>query len=167
MSKSSVPATNVNPSVPHASGSGEDYVFKKHELSFLREYSVSLDEKKALTAASVDSRRHSEIVSNPHVIEEMLRIQKAWRYRGRVTQEFAGGEHMRLMEKFENDYDKVSLKERSKMAGVLAKMSETTMKATKLIGSDEGQQMPTVILNMNMGDAEQVSVDVKGVDDGR
>lgn len=156
-----VPAKVVPTSVPSERRDGEVYVFKKQELDFLREYSASLDETIAFTNAQVDIRRRSEMLENIHVKKEMARIQRAWSCRSRMTQEYAGGEHMRLMEKFEENYDSLETGNKPKMAGVLAKMSEATLKATGLIGSDKEQTMPTVIVQMNMGGApETVAVTV-------
>lgn len=157
---SSAPVKMTPETVPSLKGDGKVYVFKKHELDFLREYSVCLDEKLALSKVNVAHQRHSEILENPYVQEEMARTQRAWRYRSRMTQEQAAGEHMRLMEKFEENYDKLETGNKPKMAGVLAKMSEATMKATGLIGSERDQAMPTVIVNMNMGDPQAVAVTV-------
>lgn len=159
----SVPAKVVPASVPSLKKDGEVYVFKAPEIQFLREYSSSLDEDLALAQLPIDQRRKSEILQNPHVREEMAKIQQAWRYRGRLTQEFAGGNHARLMQKFEQNYDQLETGNKPKMAGVLAKMSEATMKATGLIGSERDQALPTVIINMNMGEAENVAVQVNQV----
>lgn len=159
-SSPNVPAKVVPASVPSLKKDGDVYVFKRAELDFLREYASCMDEHQALGQTGIDRRRWSEMLENPHVKNEMARIQRAWRYRSRMTQEFAGGEHMRLMDKFEENYDALESKERPKMAGVLAKMSEATMKATGLIGADKDQAMPTVIVNMNMGTPENVDVTV-------
>lgn len=163
-----IPVKIVPDSVPSLQTEGALYVFKKREIDFLREYGNSLDEDVAFGQLGLDSRLKSEILNNAYVQQEMGRIQQAWRYRSRLSQDQAAGEHMRLMQKFEEDYDLQKTADKSKMAGVLAKMSEASMKATGLIGSDREQAMPTVIIRMNMGDDTTVGVQVNqtGGDNG-
>lgn len=158
-----VPAKIVPTSVPSLKTDGEVYVFRADEIGFLREYAQSLDEDLAMAQLAVTSDRKRAILANPHVLAEMAQIQQAWRFRGRLTQEFAGGNHARLMQKFEQNYDQLETGNKPKMADVLAKMSEATMKATGLIGSERDQALPTVIINMNMGEAENVAVQVNQV----
>lgn len=165
-SPQTVPVKLVPESVPSLQHEGEKYVYKKAEINFLREYASSLDEDVAFAQLGLDSRRKSEILASPYVKAEMSRIQDTWRYRSRLTQDVAAGEHMRLMEKFEGDYDNLKVSDRPKMAGVLAKMSEGSMKATGLIGSERDQAMPTVIIRMNMGDDANVAVQVNQTGDG-
>lgn len=148
---SNVPAKVVPESVPSLRDEGELYVFKKRELDFLQHYAVSLDEDMSFNQLGLEHQRKADILNNPYVQQEMVRIQKAWCYRGRLSQDFAAGEHMRLMQKFEDDYDLQKVSDKPKMAGVLAKMSEGSMKATGLIGTERDQAMPTVIVNMDMG----------------
>lgn len=146
-----VPAKIVPDSVSSLKNDGEEYIFKKRELDFLKEYATHLDEDMAFAQLGLEHQRKSDILNNPHVKVEMVRIQKAWRFRSRLTQDFAAGEHMRLMEKFEDNYDQLETGNKPKMAGVLAKMSEANMKATGMIGSERDQAMPSVIINMDMG----------------
>lgn len=157
---SSVPVKIVPETTASLVRPGEEYVYKKPELEFLKEYATCLDEDLAIAKVNVPQQRRSEILANPHVLEEMKKIQRAWRFGSRLTQGVAAGEHMRLMEKFEENYDKLETGNKPKMAGVLAKMSEANMKATGLIGAERDQAMPTVIVNMNMGAPEEVSVSV-------
>lgn len=158
------PVKIVPEQVQSLRNNGDSYLFKKAELDFLKEYSTCLDEDLALSRVNVAHQRKSEILENLYVQNEMHKIQRAWRYRSRMTQEHAAGEHMRLSEKFENDYDELELNNKSKMAGVLAKMSEATMKATGLIGTERDQSMPTVIVQMNMGSPENVDVTINSGD---
>lgn len=146
--KSSVPAKKVPNSVPHLKGNGEK-IFTSRELKFLRAYSHTCDEISALEEAGIQRNRLSEIIDEPHVAAEMKKIQEVWRYQSRLTAGYSAGNHMRLMQKIEDEYDTaVSVANKAKFAPTLARMSDSAMKATNLIGSHESEKMPTVIINV-------------------
>lgn len=153
---SKVPARRVNPSVPSLKNEGEQYVMTNNAVRFLESYTQNLDEKKACQDAGIEYSNRDSVIGNPHVQREMALIQRAWRYKGRLTAESAAGEHMRLMEKFEDNFDSAEKHgDKAKYAGTLAKMSEASMKATDLIGKENHDAMPSVVVNIDMGDSSE------------
>ncbi len=163
--KSNVPAKIVPTSVPSLKKEGEVKIFTKPQLDFLRAYSQCYDEDQAFTEARIEKRHRSDILNEPHVKEEMQKIQRVWQFHGRMTAGFAAGNHMRLMSRFESEFDgSESHGDRAKFAGTLAKMSEASLKSTGLIGNQQSDQVPTVIINMTDSSATanvQVNVEKK------
>lgn len=153
MNREAVPTTLV-PTTTTDVVTGEERVLLRDELAFLRKYAGCLDEVQAMQEAMVESNRRADILARPHVKAEMARIQAAWRHGARHTADFAVGEHERLMEKFEGQYDN-DKDSRAKMAGTLAKMSETRLRATGVLGAEQGAQLPTVIVQINTGETVQ------------
>lgn len=158
---SNVPAKIVPTSVPSLKKEGEVKVFTKPQLDFLRAYSQTCDEEVAFVEARIDRRYRNDMLEEPHVQKEMQKIQQVWRFQARLTAGFSAGNHMRLMEKFEDEYDSSDKKEeKARFAGTLAKMSEGTMKATGLIGTTQTNELPTVIINMNGSGDKTANVQV-------
>lgn len=151
---SDVPARIVPPSVPSLKKPGTVHFFRKDVHEFLRAYAGSLDEDQAFNEARIDTRYREEILRDPHVMEEMAIIQQTYRFQSRLTTGYVGGKHMELMDKGEKEFDGTDSKEhKARFLGVLAKMSDTAMKATGLIGPQAGEQLPMVIMNLNTGGA--------------
>lgn len=97
-----------------------------------KQFLVALSESGDGGAAAKDAgyRNLSEALESPFVRAEAIRIQDAWGYELRMNSRYTAGEHMRLMEKFEAKYDSIKESEKPKMAAVLAKMSDTSLKAS-------------------------------------
>lgn len=150
--KSNIPAKNVPETVPSQKCDGEFHSFSKAEMEFLQAYSSCYDVDQAFTEARIERRRRSEILDDPYVKAEMVNIQQVWKYHGRMSAGFAAGNHMRLMGKFENEYNKSGRSDKAKFAGTLAKMSEATLKSTGMIGNQHKDDIPTVIINVDGSD---------------
>lgn len=151
---SDVPARIVPASVPSQKDPQKVHYFPKHVHDFLRAYAGCLDEDQAFNEARVDTRVRAEILRDPHVQEEMGIIQQTYRYQSRMTTGFVAGKHMELMDKVEKEFDGTDSKEhKARFAAVLAKLSDGAMKATGLIGTQTGEQMPMVVMNLNTGGA--------------
>lgn len=143
-----LPVTEIREIVPDMRG-GIKHLTKK-EMDFLQHYASELNKAAAAKAAGYNSSW--DPMQSEAIVAEMERIEKAFFYGMRMNANFAGGEHMRLMEKFERKYDAMDHENQAKMASVLAKMSETTLKATGKIGGDgKGGQAVQVVINMDMG----------------
>lgn len=151
-----VPVRRVQETVPSLTKKGEVYVFNGPTIKFFEAYTQSMDVEAAALAAGIDTRHRNEFLSNPYVIAEIDKIQRAWSLSHRMTVGFAAGEHMRLMEKFEGQFDKEKGKVKSSYAGTLAKMSEAVMKGVGLIGADNAPTVPNVSIELNLGGKVEV-----------
>ena len=155
MSKSKVPVTKVRKKAKNAKGDIVPLTGK--ELEFLKVYAETLDKTKAAKAAGYPDSY--EAMQSDKICSEMERINDAWFYENRMNAKFASGEHQRLMEKFEGQYDKTGGKTKAQFAGVLAKMSESSLKATgKIGGNSEGGEGTRVFVQLNIGNDSSAEV---------
>lgn len=125
------------------------------QKTFLVALAEGGDEQEAAKVAGYKSVH--EALESEYVLAEVERIQKAWAYEVRMNAKFASGEHMRLMEKFEDDYNIAKKDDKPKMASVLAKMSDTTLRASGKMGGGEGVGGATVNVQINIGGSVPVS----------
>lgn len=160
-----VPVRRVRDKVPSLKKDGEVYVFNRQAIMFFEHYTQTMDVEKSLEAAGVEGRRRSEFLDNPYIVGELDRIQQAWSLQHRMTVGFASGEHLRLMQKFENEFDRESGKVKSSYAGHLAKMSEAAMKAVGLIGSDNSPTVPNVSIHLSLGGEQPMIIEGKTNED--
>jgi hypothetical protein len=93
----------------------------------------------------------SEALESEFVAAEAERIQVAWGFEVRMNARFTSGEHMRLMDKFETEYDGLKKDDKPKMAAVLAKMSDTSLKASGKMSAQGGDGGSTVNVQINIG----------------
>jgi len=153
----------VKDSIPDLRG-GKRLLTKK-EFVFLEEYGKNLDKTEAAKIAGYKSA--NDPMQSPSICAEMEKIQSAWMYEHRMNAKYAGGEHMRLMQKFEDKYDEkgVDSDTQAKFAGVLAKMSEASLKATGRIGANDkpgGGGNVLVQINIPGGENKKPEVVVNG-----
>lgn len=128
-------------------------ILTKKQKRFLHLAAQSGDEQAAAKEAGYKSV--SEALESEYVSLELAKIQRAWAYEVRMDAKFASGEHMRLMEKFEKDYDSLTSEDRSKMAAVLAKMSDTSLKASGKMSDLSAGNSERVMVQINVGSEPQ------------
>ena len=107
----------------------ELHFYTKKEIEFLDVYAETLDKDAARKASGMTVR---QIERNSYLAKEIRIIQKMVQKKHRLKTMKMN--HLRMMEKFEEDYDKLKDEGDNRsavgMAGTLARMSETGMKAT-------------------------------------
>lgn len=158
-----LPVTRVNEVVPDMRGGIK--TLTKKGITFLQNYAESMDETEAAKIAKYASAWEPK--QDPAIVAEMERIDKAFFYGIRMNANFAGGEHERLMQKFEEKYDGASEDNKAKLANTLAKMSETRLKATGKIGPDGKNGSPLqVVINMDMSGTKKPAIVIDGEVDG-
>lgn len=141
----------IKETVPDLRGGKKKLTAK--QLHYLRCYAETLDEGQA--AKDSGYRGAFEAMESEIICREMERIQEAWFHENRMNAKYCSGEHMRLMEKFETQYDKLDEEDKPKMASVLAKMSDTALKATGKMNNDQTGAGTTVLIQMNIGGVPQ------------
>jgi len=142
-----IPTYQVKDEVPTLRG-GKKLLTPKQK-SFLVSLSENGDAN--LAAAEAGYKSASEAFESEIVVAEAERIQNAWSYEVRMNARFASGEHMRLMDKFETEYDGLKVAEKPKMAAVLAKMSDTSLKASGKMNPWAGEGGASVQVQINIG----------------
>lgn len=119
------------------------------QKNFLVALSESGDGQAAAKEAGFKSL--SEALESQFVAAEAVRIQDAWGYELRMNSRYTAGEHMRLMEKFEGEYASLKLADKPKMAAVLAKMSDTSLKASGKMNPWANDASSSVQVQINIG----------------
>jgi len=136
------------------------YLFDAEHIVFLREFQKDLDINRAANACGIEPRKiHRHLKKKDErgkaLKRELMRIQDEHVRALHLNTQSAAAEHMRLQRKFESDYDSAD-DERAKAsyAGVLARMSDSNLKATNHYlgeGVDKG-----IKVNINIDLGEQV-----------
>jgi hypothetical protein len=117
-------AKRVKVSRETLAGNKKTYFFNQPQQVFLDAYSETLDFKESCKKAGL---KPAAVKKNAYLIQEINYINQAAMAKHRSKA--ALGNHHRLMEKFENAFDKGDSKVKSAAMGTLAKMSEASMKA--------------------------------------
>ena len=144
------------------SANGKPVTLTTKQFVGLKHYAETLDIDASAKAAGY--RDKTVFLDSEIVLAEIEKINTAWLYENRMTARFTAGEHMRMMQKFEDHYDKVAGKNKGQMAGVLAKMSDTALKASGKIGSGNGDGTSTnVMVQLNIGGSGE-DAPVKNID---
>lgn len=125
------------------------HLFTPRHLSFLQSYSQTLDVDEALKISGV---RRSEIEKSSYLAAEVQLINECAMYKHRAAS--AMGRHERLMDKIEQNFDKThDDKTRASFGSILAKMSETSLKAAGEFGEKrENNGLTGVQVIINLGD---------------
>lgn len=115
-----IPASTDNLANPD----GEPHFFTKKQLTFLQSYAESLDIEKALSESGM---RLQDVKKSDYLTNEIQYIEKAACLTHRNSA--AKGNHLRLMQKFEDDYDGVKKQsDKNSLANTLARMSEANLR---------------------------------------
>lgn len=145
--------------------SGQPHFFTAKQRIFLDTLSRTLDYKQALKDSGL---KPHQVQKSPYLMDEAKIILEASGFIHRKNA--AMGNHLRLMDKFEKDYDTGPKADKPKYAGVLAKMSESCLKAAGEFGEDvEGSGASGVKVVINIGQPSQPApraVDVEVSDAG-
>jgi len=105
-----------------------EYLYSQKQQKFLEVFAETGDTKQAAQLSGYPNHRAQK---NEWMVKEMEHLQKLKRYAARMVAGVASQNHARLMQKFEEDYDKAEdWKERTQYANVLSRMSDSSMRAT-------------------------------------
>jgi hypothetical protein len=129
---------------------GQPHFFSPKQKLFLDTYSATLDVKKALEESKM---RLQDVEKSDYLMAEVGYINQnaAFAHRNKA----ALGTHLRLMTKFEKDYDK-SFKQadRNSLANTLARMSEANLRvAGEYSEAGDGGAVSGVQVVLNIGGA--------------
>lgn len=135
--------------------------FTLMELVALQEYAKDLDLTRACSAAGYahPSSAAARMKKRDHIKAELAAIHDVWRTNFEMTAEHASARHIKLMNKFEKDYDRLPKHtERGEstiagqLAGTLGKMSESYLKASGKFERDETES-GQIVMNIYMDDS--------------
>jgi hypothetical protein len=127
------------------------YKFNATQFAFLEEYAKDLDERRAAKALGLSLATVTGWLGNTKFRAEMDVIHDIWMTNVRATAEHAQARHIKLLNKMEKDYDAFEDGTKAKMAGSLAKMSDTYLKATGAFTKDGGGPEGQVVINIDLG----------------
>jgi hypothetical protein len=110
------------------------YAINAAQHAFLGHYAETLDKHAAL---KVSGLKWHQVSKNPYMMAELERLQECAMFAHRAKSTV--GNHHRLMDKFERAYDKAGdARIKQGYAGVIARMSDSAMKAAGEFGDDDG-----------------------------
>lgn len=121
----------------------------KH-FTFLQIYRETLDEKEAAKSAGLDAKELKSAIADPKVRDAMEDAKDDFIKALRLTPKKGAAKFLDVYEKVEKRFDEGD----SKVAGALANMAATFLKATGQLGGDEGKETPKVSININLGGRE-------------
>ena len=125
----------------------------KH-FTFLQVYRETLDEKEAYKAAGLNSKEIKSIMADPKIRDAMEDAKVDFIEALKLTHKKGAAKFVRVYEKVEKRFDEGD----SKVAGALANMAATFLKATGQLSSDDGKMTPKVSININLGGREAKTV---------
>jgi hypothetical protein len=117
------------------------------EVKFLKAYAESCSVEQARKDTKLHHTKVEMFTKKPAVIKEMALMQSSFRAQWRLSAAAAAGRHIQLMDKAEALLDKGDTKALSS----LAKMSETSLKATGHFDSGEQNMAAQVSVSINIG----------------
>lgn len=133
----------------------EYYPFKLEQFRFLEEYAKDMDVARAAAACGVVLSTAKRWMTEEKFRAEVMELHDVWRQNLKMTAEHAAARHIKLMNKMEQDYDTLDVKDRAKMATPLAKMSDSYLKASGHYASAEGGTDAQVVINIDLGGDEK------------
>jgi uncharacterized protein (UPF0332 family) len=135
---------------------GDFYLFNPKELKFLEEFAKDLNPVRACQEVGYKEPEQAakRLLEIEAIKVECKAIYDARFKALRMTQEQAAAKHISLMEKFEQDYDKMDPGDKARMANALSKASGDYLRAAGLFGK-ENKQTPNVVINLNIADKDK------------
>lgn len=130
----------------------EFYRFNAAQFEFLRVYSQNgLDLPAAAKAAGVTKGTADNWMQQEKFKAEVDAIYDVYRANLRMTSEHASARLIKLMNKFEKDYDTgETLKDKASMAKALSSMADTYLKATGTYKGDKGVSEGNIVINIDL-----------------
>ena len=126
--------------------------FDFSQLQFLEEYAKDCDHRRAAKDANVNPNTAAQWLKQDKFKAEIEEIQNIWRLKFKMTAETAAYRHIKLFNQLEEDYHKLGLEDRSKMANSLVKASDTYLKASGHFNhGGDGAKDSQVVINIDLG----------------
>lgn len=172
MEEDNLPQTGESREDPF-SGLTEFAPLTKKAVELLREFQKDCDLDRAIQAAGLNPRYKEEIMNGNSPLgrrmkRELQKISEDFFEAIHLNTNAAARKHLELMQRFEDDYEKAEIDNRNKgaLAGTLARMSDTSLKATGHFQSEGVNNGVKVEINIDLGDTNQpIEVDGKIIDE--
>ena len=144
----------------------EFHIFNKKEFDFLAEYSKSLDPEKAGKEVGLSRQQALNWMKKEKFKQELTAIHEVWRTNIRMTSSHASSKLLKLMDKFEGDYDKMEDGDKTKMAQALMKGADSYLKATGSYQQEDTSGGNNIVINIDLsGELAPRQVDGEVLDD--
>jgi hypothetical protein len=127
----------------------QPYWNMKH-YTFLQIYRETLDEKEAAKAAGLDTKELKVALVDPKIRDAMEDAKNDFVEALKLTPKKGAAKFLSVYEKVEKRFDEGD----SKVAGALANMAATFLKATGQLGGSDEKVTPKVSININLGGRE-------------
>ena len=127
----------------------QPYWNMKH-YTFLQIYRETLDEKEAAKAAGLDAKELKVALVDPKIRDAMEDAKNDFMEALKLTPKKGAAKFLTVYEKVEKRFDEGD----SKVAGALANMAATFLKATGQLGGGDEKVTPKVSININLGGRE-------------
>lgn len=151
MAKTKIKATVKTENLPEKSevGNGlpdQPYWNIKH-YTFLQIYRETLDENDAAKSAGLDAKEFKKALADPKIRQAMEDAKDDFIQSLRLTPKKGAKKFLEVYQKLEQRFDEGD----SKVAGALANMAATFLKATGQLGGNDEKVTPKVSININLG----------------
>jgi hypothetical protein len=127
----------------------QPYWNMKH-YTFLQIYMETIDEKEAAKAAGFDAKDLKAALADPKIRDAMEDAKNDFVEALKLTPKKGAAKFLAVYEKVEKRFDEGD----SKVAGALANMAATFLKATGQLGGGDEKVTPKVSININLGGRE-------------
>jgi hypothetical protein len=137
----------------------DPHIYTAKEIKFLDVYCDTLDKATALKEAGL---KLEQVKRNKYLMNELEMLQRIAQKKHRLR--MAAAKHLDLMEKFEDEFDKVKGKDNKAAVGyssTLARMSETTLRASGEFAEKKTGSGVNLSVNITIG-GEQEPLTVEG-----
>lgn len=145
--------------MPASKADAVPHFFNAKQVKFLEVYAETLDFERACKDSEMAP---AQVKRNPYILNEIKEINQAamFKHRGQA----AKGTHLRLMDKFEKEFDNTKdVKLKSSAMSTLARMSEANMRAAGEFGDQqENTGISGVQVVINIGEPPPEPTQVEG-----
>lgn len=145
----------------------EVYLFTPNQIQVLKEFQKDCDLDAALKRAGL-SAKYKQPLTDPTsklgqaFLKELNEIQSDFLNSIKLNAQKAAAKHMEVFETIEEDYKSIDTEHKNKpgMAGALARMSDSTLRATGQYHQEQKNSGVKVEINIDLGDKPQEAIDV-------
>mgnify|MGYP006879613821 CR=1 FL=1 len=152
----------------------EFYPFSPQQIQALQEYQKDLDFDRACKAVGLSANAKKNLkdptrADGQAFLKEMMEIQKEYQVAIKLNANSSAVKHLELLQKFEADYDTADINNQNKgsLASTLAKMSDTSLKATGQFNNGEMGGGMKVEINIDLGTNAPEQLDIEDAIEGK
>lgn len=131
-------------------------------FTFLQIYRENLDEKEAAKAAGFDAKELKRALSDPKIRDAMEDAKTDFIDALKLTPKKGAAKFLSVYEKVEKRFDAGD----SRVAGALANMAATFLKATGQLDGGDGKVIPKVSISINLGNGKNTPAKIIAEDKG-